>query len=141
MTQIIHQDQRAKWREYYHKKNPKKPARVFYHPSYKRIVEHEGYATRIFWNKQMLEYLRKNYATTINEELAEWLGVSYRTVRRKAHQLGLKKDEAWLKDIHDERRKLAIASSKVHGNAGQFKKGQHASPATEFKKGFNKQAI
>lgn len=80
----------------------------------------------------------------LNDELSGWLGVSVRTVVRKARELGLEKDSAWLKGIYDEHRKMAVASTKVNGNAGTFRKGYHASPATEFKKGhipFNKTKV
>lgn len=132
MTQ---EELRAKWRKEYRKYHPKKPARTFYHPALDRIVVHDGYSTRIFWNETMLSFLRRNYATMLNSELAEWLGVSMRTVIRKARELGLEKDAQWLSAIWDERRAMAVASTKVNGNPGCFRKGQHCSPATEFKKG------
>lgn len=131
MTQ---EEKRAKWREYYHRAHPVKPASVFYHPTMRRIVVRDHYATRIFWNQQMLEFLSKNYATMLNSELAEWLGVSERTTVRKARELGLKKDTQWLASVWNERRKMACASNKVKGNPGCFKKGMHASSATEFQK-------
>lgn len=70
----------------------------------------------------------------LNNDLSEWLGVSVRTVVRKARELGLEKDAAWLKDIYDERRMMAHSASKAKGYPGAFQKGMHASPATEFKK-------
>lgn len=106
-----------------------------YHPSYGRIMEHQGYATRIFWNKDMLDYLRQHYATTLNEELAGCLGVSPRTMIRKARELGLEKDPAWLSAVWDERRKMAHVISKRMGYPGGFAKGQRANPAGEFKPG------
>ena len=132
---LTQEEKRARWREYYHRKHPVKPARTFYHPAMGRIVTHEHYSTRIFWNQEMMQFLKKNFATMLNDDLSEWLGVSVRTVVRKARELGLEKDAAWLKGIWNERRKMAIASTKVNGNAGMFRKGFHASPATEFKKG------
>ncbi len=136
MTQ---EQKRAKWREYYRKTHPEKPPRVYYHSSLGRLVVHKGCSLKLFWNNQMTEYLKNNYATTINEELAEWLGVSMRTVIRKAREYGLQKDKNWLESIHNERRRMAHAANKAKGYPGAFKKGQHASPATEFKKGSNKQ--
>lgn len=132
MTQ---EEKRAKWRANYRKYHPSKDRKVFFHPAYGRIVEHDGYATRIFWNEQMLSYLKKNYANTLNSELAEWLGVSQRTVIRKARELGLQKDPEWIAHTYEERRRLAQAATKVRGNAGQIKPGQHLSPETEYKKG------
>jgi hypothetical protein len=106
-----------------------------YHPSYGRIVEHQGYATRIFWSKDMLDYLRQHYATTLNEELAGCLGVSVRTMIRKARELGLVKDREWLLSIWDERRVVAQIVSRRMGNPGAFKKGIRHNPDGEFKKG------
>ena len=80
---------RAKWREYYRRRHPVTPARAFYHQSMGRIVVRDHYDTRIFWSHQMLQFLRQNYATMLNDELAEWLGVSVRTMIRKARQIGL----------------------------------------------------
>ena len=106
-----------------------------YHPSYGRIVEHQGYATRIFWNKDMLDYLKQHYATTFNDELAGCLGVSPRTMIRKARELGLQKDEKWLAAVWEERRKMAQVESNRKGYPGGFKKGVRYNPDGEFKKG------
>jgi hypothetical protein len=46
-------------------------------------------------------------------------------------------------DLHSQKM-MAIASTKVNGNTGMFRKGYHASPATEFKKGhtsYNKTTV
>lgn len=83
----------------------------------------------------MIDYLRRYYPTTLNEELAGCLGVSQRTMIRKARELGLEKDPEWLRDIWDERRKLAHIISKRKGYPGGFKKGMRAYPAGEFKAG------
>lgn len=141
---LTQQEQRAKWREDWRKRHPVKPARIFMHPTMGRLVEHEGYATRIFWNQQMLHFLKNNYATTTNDELAGCLGVSTRTMIRKARQLGLQKDKEWLAQTWNDNRMMAHAVSKRMGYPGTFRKGEHASPATEFKKGhlpFNKKYI
>jgi hypothetical protein len=113
------------------------PARqgVYYNPKVGRIVHHEHYATRIFWNTQMLDYLRRHFPTTLNEELAGCLGVSPRTMIRKARELGLEKDPEWLSAVWEERRKLAHVISKRKGYPGGFKKGERANPAGEFKAG------
>lgn len=109
--------------------------RVYYSEKAGRIVEREGRAIRIFWNKTMLDYLRSHFATTKNEELAEWLGVSWRTVIRKARELGLQKDPEWLSGVWDERRMMAQVVHRLKGFPGGFKKGVRNSPDTEFKPG------
>lgn len=130
MTQ---EEKREKWRAEYRKYHPLQGPRTFYHPKMQRIVTRDHYATRIFWNQQMLDILKRNYATMLNEELAGLLGVSQRTVIRKAREFGLSKDKRWLDGIWHERRLMAIASTKINGNAGCIRIGQHLSPATEFK--------
>lgn len=63
------------------------------------------------------------------------VGVSRRTLTRKAKELGLKKREDFRELKKDAiRQKQSDALKKVEC-ATRFKKGHHASPATEFKKG------
>ena len=105
------------------------------HPKYGRVMEHHGYATRIYWSPQMLDYMQRNYPTTLNKDLADWLGVSVTTVIRKARQLGLRKAPEWMRQMSVERCHLANAANARKGNSGRFKKGVHHNPAGEFKKG------
>ena len=113
-------------------KYQKKPDGTRYHPAYGRIMTHEGYATRIFWSRAMLDYLCRHYPNTINDELAGCLGVSKTTLSRKARELGLEKDPAWLAAVYDERRRIGQAVSRRNGNSGQFRKGGHANRGGEF---------
>lgn len=113
----------------------RKPDGVRYHASYGRIMVHHGYSLSIFWSEQMLDYLRRHFPTTRNEELAECLCVSQRTMLRKARELGLTKDRQWLLSLWDEHRNVAHAIAKSKGFPGGFKKGHHANPAGEFKPG------
>lgn len=108
---------------------------TFYSEKHGRIVVHHGYSVRIHWNKDMLDYLKQNYATTLNEELAGCLGVSPRTMIRKARELGLEKDKVWLRGIYEERIRMAMAIAKKNGNPGGFKKGVRYHTDGEFKKG------
>lgn len=82
----------------------------------------------------MLDMLRQYFPTTLNDEMAGMLGVSIRTMIRKARELGLKKDSDWLSSVWEERRLMAHVQSKRLGYPGRIQKGQHLSPATEFKK-------
>lgn len=124
---------RAKWRQSYRKYHPVQPPRTFWHQKFGRLVTREGTATRIFWNKDMLDYLRRHFPTTFNEELAGCIGVSVRTLIRKARELGLQKDPVWLSSVWEERRKWAHIESRRKGYPGHIQKGQHLSPETEFK--------
>ena len=47
--------------------------------------------TAIIWNKEKETFLKENYATTANRKLADSLGVSVPSVKKKARELGLKK--------------------------------------------------
>lgn len=100
-----------------------------------RTMEHKGYATRIHWNGNMITFLRRHFATTLNEELADCLGVSPRTMIRKARELGLEKDPVWLRQVWEERRMMAHVVSRRKGYPGGFEKGRRYNPAGEFKKG------
>lgn len=108
---------------------------TYFNPKVGRIVVHKGYSTRIYWSTDMLDYLRRHFATTLNEELAGCLGVSQRTMIRKARELGLQKDPTWLQQVWDERRIMAHIISRKKGYPGGFVKGVRNSPETEFKKG------
>lgn len=116
---------------------PYEPVRegTFYSEKHGRIIVHHGYSTRIFWSKDMLDYLKQHYATTLNDELAGCLGVSPRTMIRKARELGLEKDKVWLRGVYEERRKMAQVECKRKGYPGGFKKGVRYNPDGEFKKG------
>ena len=108
---------------------------VYFHPKLGRIVNHQGHSTTIFWNSAMLDYLKRNFPRTLNDDLAEWLGVSKRTVCRKARELGLQKDKEWLAAIWEERRKMAHMVSRSKGYPGGFRKGEHPYTEGEFKPG------
>ena len=47
----------------------------------------------------MLSDLKRHYATTKNKDLTDLLGVSMRTINRKAKELGLEKDKAWMIEV------------------------------------------
>lgn len=104
-------------------RNRKVPDGRFFHKGKERIVEHIGYSTRIFWTGNMLSLLKRHFPTTRNEEVAELIGVSPRTVVRKARELGLVKDPDWLKGVYNYNRMDAQASSKRKGYPGSFKVG------------------
>ena len=95
---------------------------------------HNGISTRIFWSPSMISYLQKHFPTTKNKELAEELGVSPRTMIRKARELGLEKNSEWLQGVWDEHRLMAQAESKRKGYPGSFKAGCTVGKYYWFKK-------
>ena len=89
----------------------------------------------IEWTPQKLKLLTDFFPIMFNDALAKWLGVSRRTLTRKARELGLKKRDDFYqlkRDVWVERQREALKKVEC---ATRFKKGHHASPATEFKKG------
>lgn len=67
-----------------------------------RLSVCEAHSTSIYWTGNMISDLKRHYATTKNKELADLLGVSMRTINRKAKELGLVKDEAWMVEVATE---------------------------------------
>lgn len=110
----------------------KKPDGVFMHKSYGRLMEHQGASLRIYWNGNMLSILKRHFPYTRNEEVASMLGVSPRTVTRKARELGLEKDPDFLHSVWKENRLLAVVATKKSEKSG-FKKGH-----TPWNKGVQK---
>lgn len=119
--------------EEYNRKNKVKDG-IFLRKSKGRIIEHKGLATRIFWSPSMLSYLQRHFPNTKNEELAGAIGVSVRTMVRKARELNLKKDDEWLADVNNENRVLANAESKRKGYPAAFKPGCTVGKDYWFKK-------
>lgn len=82
----------------------------------------------------MISYLQKHFPTTKNKELAEELGVSPRTMIRKAREMGLQKNPQWIQCVWDEHRLMAQAESKRKGYPGAFKPGNEIGKEYRFKK-------
>lgn len=111
------------------------PEKIYYDARYKRVIHHTANGgNRIFWNPNMIALLKEKYPTMLNEELAELLGVSQRTMIRKARELELEKDKGWLISIWNERRHWAHIESKKKGYPGTFKKGNMIGKEYRFKK-------
>lgn len=50
----------------------------------------------IVWTDEQLKLLRSFFPTMFNRPLAKWIGVSMRTLNRKARELGLEKKPGFL---------------------------------------------
>lgn len=103
--------------------NRKKPDGVFYDVKEGRPMEHRGLSKRIYWTGDMLSILQRYFPNTKTEEVAEMIGVSHRTVVRKARELGLVKNSNFLHRVWDENRMLAHVKVKREGVKGGFPKG------------------
>lgn len=126
--------QKQNKRDWY-SKTRKVPDGILVNPETGRKIEHHGTSRRIYWDRRMLDELKRLFPTTKNDDLAEILGVSQRTIIRKARELGLEKDSAWMHDIVMRHQKMASFESRRKGYPGHFKKGEHICPENEFKPG------
>ena len=124
--------QRKEKREEY-ARNRKVPNRI-YQDDAGRLIEHKDCSTKIHWSGYMEEKLRRLFPTTKNDDLAVEFNVSPRTVIRKAREMGLVKDKACMQEHARKNCQYMRVLNMSMGNKGQFKKGEHASPDTEFKK-------
>ena len=99
--------------------------------AYKIGLRKEKHPTYHIWTPQMLKLLTTFFPTMFNKPLAKWIGVSQRTMIRKARELGgfLDKRRKDISQLAGEalRRKENVSS--------RFKKGERFNPSGEFKKG------
>ena len=90
----------------------------------------------IVWTPQQLKLLTTYFPTMFNKPLALWIGVSYRTMLRKARELGLEKKPGFLEERRRDISRLAGEAIRNSGNTStRFKKGVRNNPAGEFKPG------
>lgn len=68
----------------------------YYELSLPIVVEPKRRTAGIKWTNEMIETITSKFATTFNRELADELGVSMRTMIRKARELGLEKEPGFL---------------------------------------------
>ena len=90
----------------------------------------------IVWTDEQLKLLRTYFPIMFNQPLAKWIGVSMRTLIRKARELGLEKKPGFLQERKRDIQRLAGDAIRAsdHKNT-RFKKGVHSNPAGEFKPG------
>lgn len=113
--------------------NRKKEDRVYYDQDKGRAMVHEGFRTAIHWSGAMIEKLKRIFPMTKNEDCAIELGVSPRTVIRKARELGLSKNEEWRINHARNNCRIMRIYNQCRGNSGMIKPGEHRNPAGEFK--------
>lgn len=88
------------------------------------------------WTPEMLKLLKTYFPTMFNKPLAKWIGVSQRTMIRKARELGLEKQEGFLEKRRKDISQLASEALRRKQNvSSRFKKGVRFYPEGEFKKG------
>ena len=97
--------------------------RIFYSEEHGRTMVRKGASLGYYWSPAMITYLRRNYATTKNEDLCEWLGMGEQAVRKKAKELGLTKDKEWLANLHRQSLLFASSRNKKLGYPGRWGTG------------------
>lgn len=65
---------------------------------------------KINWTPEMITRLKNEFPVTYNNQLADELGVSHRTLIRKARELGLEKEEGFLEKRRFEIGRMAKES-------------------------------
>ena len=97
------------------------------------------YRKGIVWTPRMLKLLQDYFPTMFNKPLAKWIGVSERSLIRKARELGLNKVDGFLdkrradiQDLAADALRRGYRSGRITGG---FQKGVHNNPAGEFKPG------
>lgn len=79
------------------------------------IVEYRNGIQRKYWNSQMIADFRKLFPVTTNEELASLFCVSKRTINRKATELGLRKNEEWMRKMSRHNLFFASVKNRLNG--------------------------
>ena len=62
---------------------------------------------KVVWTKDMLDILKSEFSTSFNRDLATKLGVSIRTIIRKARELNLDKEEFFLETRRNDITEMA----------------------------------
>jgi len=73
---------------------------------------------KINWTLEMLEQLKQEFPTRYNRELATELGVSFRSLIRKARELGYEKEPGFLDKRRDEITRMAMETHPPHPMKG-----------------------
>ena len=72
-------------------------------PMGNRLIIRKDGISRIYWSGNMISELKRYFPTTKNTELADYFGVSPRTINRKAAELGLVKNKQYISEISTEK--------------------------------------
>ena len=90
----------------------------------------------VVWTPSKIKIVTDFFPIMFNRPLAKWVGVSMRTLIRKARELGLEKEPGFLDRRREDINELVSEALKRTGfNNGRFKKGVRNCPEWEFKKG------
>lgn len=73
-------------------------------------MKRQGKRAVIYWTGNMLSLLKRHFPNTRNAELVELIGVSERSIARKAKQLGLEKSKSFISRVATENSILSLTS-------------------------------
>ena len=104
--------------------------------AYKIGLRKNIHSNIVQWTPERIKLLVTFFPTMFNKPLAKWIGVSLRTMLRKARELGLEKQEGFLEKRRKDISLLASEALRKKQNVStRFKKGERFNPDGEFKKG------
>lgn len=90
----------------------------------------------VVWTDKMLKLLRDYYPTMTNFSLSRLVGVSQRTMIRKARELGLEKADDFMEINRKSISERISAGVRRYGpQPTHFRKGERANPDGEFRPG------
>lgn len=92
------------------------------------------------WTDEKVAVLVELYPTTANAVLVERLGISERTIQRKAKRLGIVKDADYIRQIAIDGLR-EIEYQRLCGRKMGPPKGLRCNPAGEFKKGHKEDKV
>lgn len=92
------------------------------------------------WTNEKVAILKERYADTKNDELVKILGVSMRTIQRKAKELGLEKSPEMIQSVSREGLDK-VCYLRLIGVRCSAPKGMRTNPAGEFKPGHKEDPI
>ena len=92
------------------------------------------------WTDEKIAYLASHFPDEKNETLAKTLGISMRTIERKARELGLRKSPEMLRSASREGLDK-VGYLRLIGVRCSVPKGRRTNPAGEFKPGHKEDPV
>lgn len=90
---------------------------------------------KIAWTQEMIDLLISEFPYSYNKELAKKIGVSWRTLVRKARELGLEKEPGFMDKRINEITEMAVKAHPPHPYKGKKGWCVTGSEETRFKPG------
>lgn len=108
-----------------YKRKPKEKKKIFRHKDGRFYAFNDTYRKfALYWSGDMISVLNRYYPNTSNQEIAEMLGVCSNTVIRKAHSLGLSKDEEYIRQLQSKGGRQSKITRKIKTQQHNSKKAK-----------------